>query len=929
MRHPARLAAALLLAWANAGAAELSREQAEFFEKKVRPVLVERCYQCHSAESRKTKGGLALDTREATLKGGDSGPVLTAGDPEKSRMIEAVRYQNQDLLMPPKGRLPADEVRALEDWIRMGAPDPRTSTVAAGTGPRPVNIEEGRSFWAFRPVVKPAVPQVSNARFPVQSPVDAFTLAKLRERGLTPARPADKRVLLRRATFDLTGLPPTPAELDAFLADKSPDAFAKVIERLLDSQRYGERWGRHWLDVARYADSNGLDENVAYGNSWRYRDYVINAFNADKPFDRFIVEQLAGDLVPATSREQGREQLSALGFLSIGAKVLAEPDPKKMEMDIIDEQIETLGRAFMGMTFGCARCHDHKFDPVPTADYYAMAAIFKSTRTMDSFKIVAKWHETSLATPEEEAAQAAFDKRLAAQKSAITTLTNKANAALLADLRARAAEYLVAAARLSAEAPEAELGRIAGEFNLHAPVLQNCRQFLTKAESNSVFHAWHEGVKNGSPAEIEKHYRTLFADVARARLEQKAKGIAATNALADARIEAARLQLDDPKGFLALPAKPEALYPVAAADELKRLREDVAKLEKEASELPSVMSVSEGTNMVKSLAVHIRGSHLTLGREIPRGFPQVMQVASRQPGFAERQSGRLELARWLASPEHPLTARVMVNRIWRWHFGQGLVLSADNFGTLGDRPSHPELLEWLAHRFVAGGWSVKAMHRLIMLSSTYQMSTVPAEPKRRSTEDSENRLLSHFPIRRLEAEEIRDALLLVAGTIDFTMGGKTIPLKNREFVFNHTSKDATSYESPRRAVYLPIIRNNVYDLFEQFDYPDPAVPTGSRNSSVVAPQALLLMNSQLVARSATDFAAYLLAAAGDDAKRLELAYLKAYARQPTAKEVARAKKFLADFERSAGSQTVPPTPQQAWAVLCQALLAANEFIYLN
>ena len=835
--QPANLATAPLLAGllaASAGAAELAREQFDFFERKVRPVLVERCYECHSAAAGKRKGGLTLDTQDGLIKGGDTGPALVPGDPEKSRLIEAVRYKNRDLQMPPKNPLSAEQVRDLEQWVKFGAPDPREAA-ATTTALRAPTVEEGRKFWAFQPLADPPVPPSANRKSEFLSPVDAFIAAKLAEKKLTAAPPADRRTLIRRATFDLTGLPPTPEEVAAFLADKSPDAFTKVVDRLLASPAYGERWGRHWLDVARYADSNGLDENVAHGNAWRYRDYVVNSFNADKPYDRFVREQVAGDLLPTDTLARRHEQLTALGFLSIGPKLLAEPDKVKLEMDLIDEQIETLGRAFLGMTFGCARCHDHKFDPVPTEDYYALAGILKSTRTMDDLKTIAKWHEPEVATPEERTAVETHRKRIADQKAAITNLVSTAN-------------------------------------------------------------------------------KTLVTD----------------------------------KGLKEVPKNPEAQYPTNVTAELKQLRDALAKLEKDAPELPTTMGVTDGTNILQAFPVHIRGSHLSLGKPVPRGFPQVMQIAGRRAELPAKQSGRLELAQWLASPDHPHTARVMVNRIWRWHFGQGLVASTDNFGLLGERPSHPELLDWLARRFIAEGWSVKAMHRLIMTSATYQRASqylvssvqysVAAKPAVRLTEnwqlntehsaraanaDPDNRLLAHFPLRRLEAEAVRDALHFVAGTLDRAMGGKTIPVKNREFFFNHTSKDATTYDSPRRALYLPVVRNNVYDLFEQFDFPDPAVPNGNRNATVVAPQALLMLNSPLVTQAAEKFAARVQAAASDTPRRVELAYLHAYGRPPGAKELARAKQFLTSFQPDSAASP------GAWAVFCQSLLAANEFLYLQ
>lgn len=808
------LLALVVCLMASAGvspAAEPTSTELDFFEKKIRPIFIEQCYKCHSSQE-KVKGGLSLESREDLLKGGDTGPAIVAGEPDKSRLIGAVRYKDRDLQMPPKNPLSEEQVRDLEAWVKMGAPDPRVKTAQAAPAKHGMDLTEGRKFWSFRPMAKPAPPIVKKAAW-VQSPIDAFILAKLEEKRLKPAAPADKRALLRRATFDLTGLPPKPAEIEAFLADKSPDAFAKVVDRLLASPQYGERWGRHWLDVARYADSNGLDENVAFGNAWRYRDYVINAFNHDKPYDQFVMEQLAGDLLPKTDEVAVQhERLTALGFLSMGPKLLAEADKVKLEMDMIDEQIETMGRAFLGSTLGCARCHDHKFDPIPTEDYYALAAIFKSTQTMDDWKTLAKWHEPVVALPEDYRAKEAYEQKIAAHKLSITNFIAEANKVLLVTLN--------------------------------------------------------------------------------------------TNAL---------------------PKAPEKMYPTNTVAELTKLRADLKKLEADMPELPSTMGVMDGTNIVKTLPVHIRGSHLALGKPVPRGVPQVMTIATR-PQFSERQSGRLELARWLTDPEHPLTARVMVNRIWRWHFGQGLVTSTDNFGVLGDRPSHPELLDWLARRFIAEGWSVKAMHRLVMLSSTYQMEANALQGN--SHADAENRLLAHFPLRRLEAEEIRDALLAMAGSLDLTMGGKTIPLKNREFVFNHTSKDATTYDSPRRAVYMPIIRNHLYDLFEQFDYPDPAVPNGNRSATVVAPQALLMMNSELVNKAATQFAEQLLADQGaSEAKRLDAAYVKAYGRLPSAVERKRAERFLGEFLIDSKDKTA--ARREAWTTLCQTLLAANEFIYLN
>jgi hypothetical protein len=794
----------LAAAVGDAGERQPTPEQVRFFETSIRPLLAERCYKCHGPD--KHKADLRLDSLEGMLKGGASGtPVVVAGQPEKSLLIKAIGYHDESLKMPPKEQLSYRQIADLTRWIQMGAPYPR---VAAGD-----YGGTGRKFWAFQPPVDPSVPTVRDTAWP-QTPLDHFILAQLEANGLHPAPPADKRTLIRRATFDLTGLPPTPEEIDAFLADDSPQAFARVVDRLLASPRYGERWGRHWLDVARYADSNGLDENVAYGNAWRYRDYVVAAFNKDKPYDRFLLEQLAGDLLLTPDLATRHERLTATGFLALGPKVLAEVDEKKMEMDIIDEQIDTVGRAVMGLTLGCARCHDHKFDPIETEDYYALAGIFKSTRTMESFKKIARWYECSLATEQDLARQAAYDRQVGQHKDAIQKLVQKAN------------EQLKATAKLAT-----------------APT---------------------------------------------------------TN--------------------------PEASFPAETKAELKRLRDGLARLEKEAPILPSAMGAAEGT--VGDTAVHVRGSHLALGKVVPRRVPRVL-AGPDQPVFDGKQSGRLQLAQWLVRREHPLTSRVMVNRIWRWHFGQGIAPSPDNFGKLGGSPTNQPLLDWLAHRFVDHGWSIKAMHRLIMLSRTYQMSNV--YDARAAEVDPENRLHWRTDVRRLEAEVIRDALLAVSGTLDLAMGGPVLHVPNRGYLFDHTSRDTTRYDSRRRSLYLPVVRNHLYEVFQLFDAPDATVLNGDRATTTVAPQALFMMNSELVGQASENLASELLKRPEGNGARIQRLYTRAYGRNATAEDVDRARALintcellLRDKEPDEAKRRV-----QAWACLCQVIVAANEFIYVK
>ena len=772
---------ALTIDTARAQDKTTSPEQLRFFETSIRPLLVDQCQKCHGPQ--KQKADLRLDSSASILKGGESGPAAIPGYPDKSLLIKAVRHVGDVPKMPDGKKLSDREIADLARWVQMGLPYPEP--VAAPKA-------DPKNWWAFQSPRKPDVPKVQDTTWP-QSPLDHFILAKLEAKGLHPAPPADRRTLIRRATFDLIGLPPTPEEIAAFIKDSSPSAFAKVVDRLLASPHYGERWGRHWLDVARYADSNGLDENVAFGNAWRYRDYVVRAFNDDLPFDQFVVEQLAGDLLESKEMALRQRRLIATGFLSLGPKVIAEVDEKKMEMDIVDEQIDTVGRAFLGLTLGCARCHDHKFDPIPIADYYGLAGIFRSTKTMENFKKVARWHEHPLASANDPAIVLAHQNEIAKRK-----------------------------------------------------------------------------------AEIED-------------LERKSTEETAARA--------------------------------------KKLRASLVKFEKAGPDLPSAMGVADGA--IVDTSIHPRGNHLKIGKVAPRHVPVVL-AGTHAPSFDGKTSGRLELARWIAQADHPLTSRVMVNRIWRWHFGDGIVRSTDNFGLLGELPSDQLLLDWLALRFVEAGWSIKAVHRSIMLSSTYQMSA-NAEPKTREA-DPENRLHGRASVRRLEAEAIRDAILAVGGVLDKSQGGSMLHVKNRAYLFDHTSKDTTNYDSRRRSLYLPVVRNNVYDVFQLFDYPDPAVPSGDRATTTVAPQALFLMNSDWTMKICDHLADSLLKEAGlDDAGRVRRLYVKAYGREATEAETAKAIALIGEVER-AMQKREPNLDRRrllGWSSLCQVVMAANEFVYVQ
>ena len=620
--------------------------------------------------------------------------------------------------------------------------------------------------WAYVPVENPELPKVDTTDW-TREEMDFFVLAEIEKRDYLPTRLAGKRTLIRRAYLDLHGLPPSIGQIEAFLKDERPDAWARLIDELLKSPRYGERWGRHWLDVARYADTNGMDEDIAHPSAWRYRDYVIRSFNKDKPFDRFIVEQLAGDLLPAKDLAQKREQTVGLGFLSVGPKMLACDDPDKMRRDIIDEQMDTMGRAFLGMTIGCARCHDHKIDPISIKDYYGLAGIFMSTKTLTKYSVVAEFHEHDL---------------------------------------------------------------------------------------------------------TEEEHQKRWQEVRRLEGEHKKK--------------------ETPK------------------DKKEKLAEEITTLKKDLPMPFKAMGVTEYPT--QDVKVHLRGDYLTLGEEVPRGVPAAW-TEGKKVVMPEKQSGRLELARWIASAENPLTARVIVNRLWRWHFGRGIVPTPDNFGGLGEKPTHPELLDHLARKFVESGWSVKSMHRLMMNSATYRQS---AKADVAVLEyDPENKLFARWQRRRVEAEVIRDSILMKANRLDLDMGGSMLVVQPNKYA--DQGKLTAHSMIPRRTVYLPVYRSSGYDGQKAFDTADPAVSNGNRRTSTVAGQALFLMNSELMHASSKALAELVISKATKHRSAWMIKHV--LGRDPTKDETARGNAFVEKYGDEKG----------ALAAFARVLLSSNEFLYMD
>jgi mono/diheme cytochrome c family protein len=890
----------------------------EFFEGKVRPVLEAHCVNCHGPA--KQKAGLRVDSRAALLKGGDSGPTIEPGRPEASRLIEAVNH-SADLQMPPKGKLKGSEVDALAKWVRDGAvwPEMATTDIRPAASPAAWTITaEDRAFWAFRPVDRPPLPTVRDESWP-KGAIDRFVLEPLEAKGLHPVAPADRRSLIRRATFDLIGLPPTPEEVEAFVNDESPGAFAKVVDRLLANPHYGERWGRHWLDVARYGEDQAHTfEARLYPNGYKYRDWVTKALNDDMPYDRFIVEQVAGDLGEGPGRD---DRLAALGFFALGPVYYGGA-----VYDELDDRVDTLTRGFLGLTVACARCHDHKFDPIPTADYYGLAGIFQSTA----------YQEHAAALPE---VVAAYDKAQAdiKAKTAEVAAFLKAESARRAESLAAAdsSKYMLGAWTLMNRRktnPDLATAEFAKGEGLEVMFLDRWVKSLEpKADDNRPYLArWRKLVagqdpkvdlSSDEPAKAEAgKVATAFGDYVRTTLALRdaieAQKLAALANAAEGsppappvfggpEADAIRELASSPDGLFALPKNQfERLLSSESKAALKGKRADLEKLKRDApAKYPVVHALAEGAKP-SDMRVFLRGNPATPGPEAKRGFLSVL--ASGSAAFATKGSGRLELARAIANPDNPLTARVMVNRVWEHHFGRGLVATPSNFGKMGERPSHPKLLDHLASKFVEGGWSLKALHREIMRSSTYQLAAT--NDTSNAEVDPDNIFLWRANRRRLEVEPWRDAMLSVAGSLDPTIGGP--------------SGDLNAPSNRRRTYYAKVSRHSLDGLLRLFDFPDPNITADKRAVTAVPLQQLFVLNSEFMERQAKALAARMMTTPGDDAQKVRQAFPLLYARPATDAEVTLAVDFLKTVDEPKGSLS-------RWEQYAQVLLGSNEFLFVD
>ncbi len=949
MTRPACLLLPILLS-AQPCAGALAVDGADFFEKKIRPLLHEHCLDCHGAE--KQKGSLRLDHAAGWREGGDTGQAIQPGQVEASLLWRAVSYEDRDLKMPPKKKLSEAELADLKTWIAQGAYDPRSEIPNAKM--QAARPKVGASFWSFQAPKQHPLPEVRQHDWPVNE-IDRFILAKLEQKGLKPSPEAEANTRLRRLSMDLTGLPPEHTD--------QTQSWEAEVDALLASPAFAERWASHFMDMTRFAESSGGGRSLPFKDAWRFRDYLIQSLREDVPLDRMITEMIAGDLLPYNNAAQRRRQLTATGFLVLGPTNYEEQDKGMLRMDIVDEQLDTLGKSFLGMTLGCARCHDHKFDPIPTRDYYALAGIFRSTRTLKNYTDnVAHWIDTPLPFEGEQEAELVKHE----------TLLNRlqAEAALLKDQLRDAGSVTLRKKRqiLPTDLPglvvdDTEAQKVGdwkasnryppfiGGGYLHDENLGKGEKTLTFTPklpapgryevrlafsggpgrapriAATVLHAEGEDLVYCNQA-TEALNGLQFTTLGTWRFEASGQNfVMISNAGAEGYVTVDAVQfLPAEAGMPDMPAQTQSKVEKELKGQLADLEKQIQQLKKTAPSRPEAMTVAED-EQPEDARIHIRGSIRNLGTVVPRGF---LQVASRgtAPAIPAGQSGRLQLAQWMTSADHPLTARVLVNRVWHWLFGAGLVRTTDNFGSTGEAPSHPELLDHLALRFVQEGWSLKKLVKHLVMSRTYRQSseTLPGDA---STLDPDNRLLSRMNRKRLDAECLRDAMLAAAGTLDRTFGGQNIQgggkvdsndtkVQNLEYGFQ--------FLDTRRSVYTAAFRNVRHPLFEVFDFADINQPIGQRTTSTVATQALFMLNNPQIIEQARAAAEFLLRQADTPEPRIRLAYQRSLSRSPSRDELEKALHYI-EAQRSGNDEA--DAERDHYARLIQVLWATPEFRFLD
>ncbi len=878
-----------------------------FFDSKVLPILQQRCFECHSHAS-KIKGGLALDSRSGWEEGGDNGPAIKPGQVEASLLIKAVRYVDAEFEMPPKGKLAASEIAILEEWVKSGAHDPRVSGTSKTK--KGIDLAAGRQFWAFQPVRNPSPPKIKNTSWPLD-PLDHFILAKQEPKGIQPATDAGRHIWLRRASLDLTGLPPTEEDVRAFESDTTPQAFEKVVDRLLNSKAYGERWARHWLDLTGYADMMGTSNSVYAEHAWRSRDYLINAFNTDKPFDEFIREQIAGDLMPTNSAEDRAAKITATGFLMVGDIEIVNPDKAKMETDHIDSQMIKIGQTFMGLTLGCVRCHDHKFDPIGLEDYYGIAGMLRSSPSSHKIPDMGVWSTINSTVLPETPTQLVARKKLEADNEQ-RIADWKAEQKKLTEEKAAVTKQLAALGKSAETAPQ-----IASTDNAE------------RETTKPVFPT-----DSGKPQIEKTSANQTSISKASTPSSKDAEGIKAiSRGLSAATPPDSRANGTDPGRGRSKSADKDAL--TKRRDELdaqlKKIAADIQHAEFFKDKTPRAFAMGDGAQPA-DMPIYVRGNPYAPSTVVPRG---VVRVASwdKLPAIPAGQSGRLQLADWLADERNPLTARVTVNRIWQKLFGTGIVPSVDYFGARGDVPTHPELLDHLATRFMQGGWSQKAFLRALVLSRTYRLSSANAVAAMKL--DPENKLYWRMNRQRLDAEAMRDSLLAISGELTRDSGGPALVMEKAEncgaLALKGVNPPTYTHKVPRpaqefeRTIYLPVFRNNFAGpdrLRGVFDFINPAMTAGERPQTIVPTQTLFLLSNDLLRKRAFALAKSLLAAEKNELARLETLWLRTLNRPITSTEREEAISLL-----EAVTPPGKPAGPVQWTELCHSLLASNEFVF--